>query len=66
MPPLLEKISLKKNIMQIRDFHINLLHFDIDKKPSRFIDNIYSNSSFTTTNLIDIPSSSKTLINNIF
>ena len=68
MFPLSEKLSLgKKEIMLMGNFNINLLHFDVDKETSNFIDNIYSNSFFPTINLpTRITASSKTLIDNIF
>ena len=68
MPPLLEKLSLeKKEIILMGDFNINLLHSDVDKETSNFMDNIYSNSFFPTINLpTRITASSKTLIDNIF
>ena len=47
MLPLLEKLSLvKKEIMLMCDFNINLLHSDLDTETSNFMDNIYSNSFF--------------------
>ena len=65
---LLEKLSLeKKEIILMGDFNINLLHSDVDKETSNFMDNIYSNSFFPTINLpTRITASSKTLIDNIF
>ena len=69
MLPLLEKLSLekKKEIILMGDFHINLLHSDLDKETSNFMDNIYSNSFFPMINLPTcITASSKTLIDNIF
>ena len=48
-------------------FNANLLHSDLDKETSNFIDDIYSNSFFPTINLpTHITASSKTLIDNIF
>ena len=45
----------------------NLLHSDLDKGTSKFMDNIYSNSFFPKINLLTrITASSKTLIDNIF
>ena len=69
MLPLLEKLSLekKKEIILMGDFHINLLHSDLDKETSNFMDNIYSNSFFPMINLPTcITASPKTLIDNIF
>ena len=68
MVPLLEKLSLeKKEIMLMVDFNTNLLHSDLDKETSNFMDNIYSNFFFPTINLpTRITDSSKTLIDNIF
>ena len=68
MLPLLEKLSLvKKEIMLMCDFNINLLHSDLDTETSNFMDNIYSNSFFPRVNLpTRITYSSKTLIDNIF
>ena len=65
---LLEKLSLeKKEIILMGDFNINLLHSEVDKETSNFMDNIYSNSFFPTINLpTRITASSKTLIDNIF
>ena len=49
------------------DFNINLLHADVDKETTNFMDNIYSNSFFPTINLSScITASSKILIDNIF
>ena len=53
--------------MQIHDLNKNLLHPDIEKKTIKFINNIYSNSSFKTTNLpTHIPTSSKILTDDMF
>ena len=47
MLPLLEKLSLvKKEIMLMGDFNINLLHSYLDKETSNFMDNIDSNFFF--------------------
>ena len=49
------------------DFSMNLLHSDLDKETSNFMENIYINSFFPTINLPTcIAVSSKTLIDNIF
>ena len=49
------------------DFNINLLHADVDKETTNFMDNIESNSFFPAINLPScITASSKTLIDNIF
>ena len=57
----------KKEIILMRDFHIHLLHSDLDKETSNFMDNIYSNSFFPPINLPTyITASPKTLIDNIF
>ena len=62
----LEKLSLEKKTL-MGDFNTNLLHSDLDKETSNFMDNVYSNFHFPTINLPSrIADSSKTLIDNIF
>ena len=64
--PLLDKLSLeKKEIMLMGDFNINLLHSDVDKETSNFMDN--KNSFFPTIILpTRITTLCKTFIGNIF
>ena len=53
--------------MLVGDFNINLLHSDLDKETSNFLDNIYSNYFFPTINLpTRKTASSLSLTDNIF
>ena len=52
MLPLLEKLLLEKTeIILMGDSNINLLHSNLDKETSNFMDNICSNCFFSTINL---------------
>ena len=64
---LLEKLAKEKNKTILRgDFNINNLNRDPDRNTSSFIDTIYSDSLYPTTNIpTRITNTSKTLIDNI-
>ena len=65
---LLEKISFEKKIIALLgDFNANLMHYDLDRDVSDFLDLMYSNTllpQITTPSCIT--SKSATLIDNIF
>ena len=68
LEPLLEKLSLvKKEVILMGDFIINVLNCNIDKNTSDYVDTLESHAFFPTINSpTQITANSKTLIDNIF
>ena len=66
VPILLKLAKEKKETILMGDFNINILNCNSNRDTSSFIDTIYSNSFYLTTNIPTlITSTSKTLIDNI-
>ena len=64
---LLEKISFEKKIIaSLVDFNGNLMHYDLERDVSDFLDLMYPNTLPQTTTPSLITSKSATLVDNIF